>query len=556
MLCSIILSWSFMHDRASAATYKDVSYQYWAYEDIKFVSAHGIINGYADKTFRPGVEITRKDAVVMMVRTLELQDAYEEEHKIEVSDVVEGSAHYKNIMIALQQGWLTLEEEEFRMNAPLTRDEMSKMLAIAYEYEGKGNSKFEDVERDDPYYPFIDAIAHYKVTTGYNDNTFRPEETVTRAQFSAFIARIYQQPIAYEVKSDGEVVATVPSVEQALETVQDYKKGTIHPKSNKLVEYSQEIGMKDRTGINNSVLIYNGMPPEQNNFSIEYFNHYLKRMQDGQAVDLFDTFVILGLRYNEEGNMFTDSTSNEANYSDWQNYMNRTFSEEGALYNLNASAIENNRVVDVYLSIPYPKRFGDIEMLNGDFKPNNQYTRYDLAKWYLENVTNKFKREQYSNLNLKGFYWLSETVRTNDDGVVISSISSWLKRNNYQFIYSPHASSTNFYKWVDYGFDGAFLQPNAFRTAIANKEERLHKAFINAQIYGTGITMEVDSHGLPTVEQGDEAFELYMDFAERYGLKEKPMMFYQANNMVERMATWSHPVYGKWYDLLTDTFFK
>lgn len=541
---------------AQAATYKDVTYEYWAYEDIQFISKHGVIKGFSDGEFKPGLGISRKNAAVMMTRALDLDEF--KKTPVKLLDMKPTSPNYKEVMIALEKDWLSREDGKFNPNSPLTRDEMSKMLATAYAYEGRGRSLFTDVPADGAYYPYIDAIAFYDITTGYTDKTFRPKEIVTRAQFSAFLSRVYQKPIAYEVKSDSHTVAVVPSVEDALDVVANYEDGTIHPQSNKFVEYAQTIATADKTNLNSGVLIYNDVN-EKKPFTPAFFNPYLSyRAEDGTMRDMFDTFIILGLRYNNNANQFTDTPLNHANYVDWEKYVNRTFSTEGVLQNLNTSARTNNRKVDVYVAIPYPKKKEPIITLDGDELANTVYSRYDLAKWYITEVLNKFDKADYANLNLKGFYWLSETVRTDEDGLLISSISGLLKGQDKFFIYSPHATSTNFYKWKDYGFDAAFLQPNAFRTSVPGKAERLHRAFLNAQIYGTGITMEIDSYGMGHVEEGRgvDEFTLYMDFAKRYGLDEKGMMFYQATNMVERMATIDHPVYKQWYEQLTSTFFN
>ncbi|WHT48284.1 DUF4855 domain-containing protein [Sporosarcina thermotolerans] len=490
----------------------------------------------------------------MLTRVLDLYELNSEPTPVE--DLLPTSPGYKEIMIALENNWLSLDKGYFHPDEPLTRDEMSKMLATAYGYEGKGGSQFVDVPYEDPYFLYIDAIAFEEVTTGYKDGTFRPGETVTRAQFSAFLNRVYQKPVAYEVRNEGELVEIVRNVDDAIELALYYPKGTVHPQSNKFNKYPQTIAAADKTNLNSGVLIYNGFN-ETENFSPYFFRQYLKTkpVNSGQ-IDMFDTFVILGLRYNESGDQFVDGPSNHANYSDWRTYIERTFAQDGAINNLNMTAGFVNRNVDVYIAIPYPKRNEPIINFSGDSVGSDVYARYDLVNWYVNEVMQRFDNGKYDNLNFKGFYWLSETVRTVDDEVIISSISSILKKNDKFFIYSPHATSTNFYKWKDYGFDAAFLQPNAFRSTINNKEERLHRAFLNAQIYGTGITIEIDSYHMDKAEQGVEAFDLYMDMSKRYGLDEKGMMFYQGVNMVERMATFNHPVYKRWYEQLTETFFN
>lgn len=551
--CFAAVMWLSLGATVQATSYTDVSYKYWAYQDIQFLSKHEVISGYTDGKFRPGATITRKDAAMMMTRALDLVEPVEAPE--DLTDMTPNSPGYPQVAIALHEGWFTLNDGAFQPDKPLNRADMARALAVAFSYEGQGISKFSDVDEKHPAYPYIDAIAFHDVTTGYMDQTFRPEEIVTRAQFSAFVSRVFQKPIAYEVKSGGETVHSVPSIDEALEKVAQYADGTIHPASNRLMEFSQEIAADDRTGIESGVLIYNGVG-EKTHFSKGFFRPYLQATTENhQSVDLFDTFIILGLRY--DGGWLADTSLNRANYADWQAYIDRTFAETGALNQLNEAAMEADRTVDVYVSIPYPKHGEPFISLDGREVYNDLYARYDIVSWYVKNVAERIKREDYSNLNFKGFYWLSETVKYQEDEVLLSSIAQYIHRNDLLFIYAPHATSTNFHKWKAYGFDAAFLQPNSFRANLGNKEERLHRAFVNAQIYGAGITMEIDSYGPAQVELGlgVEAFDLYNDFAKRYGLDEKGMIFYQGVNMVERMATYSHPTYRMWYNQLIDTFF-
>ncbi|HEY9577681.1 MAG TPA: DUF4855 domain-containing protein, partial [Pseudobacillus sp.] len=275
---------------------------------------------------------------------------------------------------------------------------------------------------------------------------------------------------------------------------------------------------------------------------------------DGQTKDFFNTFIILGLRY--DGGWLSENTANHANYSDWRTYIDRTFAENGALQQLNASAKSQNKKADVYVAIPYPKRGEPILQLNDEEVESSLESRTEMVNWYISQVAKEWENHQLDNLNFKGYYWLNETVRVHEDELLLSAVSERIHADNQFFIYAPHATSTNFRKWRSYGFDAAFLQPNAFRESVANKEERLHRAFLYAQMYGTGITIEINSYSASQAEAGVEAFDLYMDFAKRYGLDEKGMTFYQGVNMVERMATYDHPIFRQWYRQLTETFFS
>ena len=550
-LVACLIATFFYSPSAHAMYYKDVSYTYWAYQDINFLSKHKVINGFKNGYFKPGLIISRKDAAVMMIRALELDELGEQQ--ISLKDMKETSPGYKEVSMALSRGWFSTYDGQFKPDELLTRNEMAKALAVAFDYLGDKTSTFKDVPMTDEYFDYIDAILFHGVTTGYNDGTFRPLEKVTRAQFSAFLSRVFQQPISYDIKVDGELVDNAPSIEDALYLSKQYEQSTIHPSSTKFKEFSQQIASSDKTGIKAGALIYNGVG-EVDSFTPEFFNPYLSyKNTAGLNQQMFDTFIILGLRY--EGGQFAENALNKANYAEWQSQIDRTFSDVGALKNLNEAAKMHNRSADVYIAIPYPKRTEPFIKLNGTEEANNLYSRFDISKWYINTVTKRMTEANFENLNFKGFYWMNETVKVTEDEALISSLSQAIHREDKFFVYAPHATSTNFKKWRSYGFDAAFLQPNSFRKSVPNKEDRLHRAFINAQIYGSGITIEIDSYAPFQAEEGIEAFNLYMDYAKRYGLDKNSMIFYQGTNMVVRMATYDHPVYQMWYSQLKSTFF-
>lgn len=549
-LITALLATVLFASTASATYYKDVPYTHWAYEDIQFMTKHRIINGYSTGQFKPGETITRKDAAVMMVRALQLEIT---NAPVPLKDMRNTTPGYREVQIALKNNWFSTYQGEFKPNSILTRDEMAKALATAFSYQGNGTSVFTDVQHDHPYYPYIDAILAFEVTEGYKDKTYRPLELVTRAQFSAFLSRVFHQPIGYELRSEGEVVYTDASLDRTIEHASFYEGSTIHPQDNRFMNFSQHLASANKTDIQAGVLIYNGLS-ENDSFTPEFFNSYLSYTDEaGSVKPMFDSFVLLGLRY--PGGEFAETIRNNANYQDYQWYIDRTYQQDGALNQLNEAAKLQNRQVDVYLTIPYPKRTGIIEDLNGHQKEVDTYTRNDLTRWYVNQMMQRWNQAEYSNIHFKGFYWLNETVKVDSDGALLSSLSAHIRKNNKKFVYAPHATSTNFKKWQNYSFDAAFLQPNAFRTATPNKEARLHRAFVNAQIYGSGITLEVNSYGPHQIDEGQEAWELYMDFAKRYDLKDSSFLFYQDRDMIHRMRTYTYPTYNRWYKDITTTLF-
>jgi hypothetical protein len=75
----------------------------------------------------------------------------------------------------------------------LTREEMATLLTRLLQIspsEGKKNNPFRDINSTQWSYPFVMAAAEEEIFEGYEDNTFRPKDKVTRAQMAALLDRI------------------------------------------------------------------------------------------------------------------------------------------------------------------------------------------------------------------------------------------------------------------------------------------------------------------------------------------------------------------------------
>lgn len=531
--------------------FSDLTRSHWAYHDISFLTEKDVIMGF-DGKFLPNETITRLDAAVMMGRAMQLNAPAEPTTTVP-TDMFLSTRGYNEVLASLKKGMFALNDNgAFQPNEPLTRKDMARALAAGFDYQGKGQSVFKDIPVTDPYYPYIDAIAANKVTTGYSDSTFRPDLPVDRLQFSVFLARIYNKPLEYTVKQDGITLHTVRDAEEAISLALNYPKATVHPVSNTLVTYSEKTGALSDTGIRNGALIYNGAERTLP-FTPEFFRPYIT--PNGSWGTLFETFILLGRSY--PGGEFGVHAKNNANYSDWWWYLNETFADHGALKNLNESAKGLQKTVNVYIAIPYPKMGGTIVDLEGKEHPNSMAEREKLVAWYIEQTEMLWDVAGYTNLDFKGYYWLSETMGHREDEKLINDIADKIHANNKMFIYSPHATSSNYQHWKNYGFDGAYLQPNAFRLKLTDTPARLHRAFLQAQIYGSGINLEIDQYGPYQMEAGLQNFRQYIEMSHRYGLPGQSLIVYEGVGMVDRMVKyWNQPSYYQAYQLLSSLAYQ
>lgn len=84
------------------------------------------------------------------------------------------------------------DDNSFRPNAAVTRAEFSKLICTAFNLLtplGGENIEFIDVAPDEWYAPYIAAAEVSELINGYEDGTFRPEKGITREEAAVIICR-------------------------------------------------------------------------------------------------------------------------------------------------------------------------------------------------------------------------------------------------------------------------------------------------------------------------------------------------------------------------------
>lgn len=157
----------------------------WYLGSISKLYGLDIINGYPDGTFKPNGTITRGEFTKMLVYSKDYEG-------IETNDTHWAAPVREK---AIELGWL--EEGEFLdLNKNITRLEMASMITrvsgeTVEDLETYSNSltdfsSISDTELRQ------EALTSYGlgIVAGYPDQTFRPEETATRAEASAMLIRL------------------------------------------------------------------------------------------------------------------------------------------------------------------------------------------------------------------------------------------------------------------------------------------------------------------------------------------------------------------------------
>ncbi|NLA86143.1 MAG: glycoside hydrolase [Clostridiales bacterium] len=150
-----------------------------------------LVNGCGDGRFSPDEPLTRAQAATILVRMLkikpELNPAY-------CFDDCIGSWAQSYIETARKYNIITgIGDNRFNPDRPVTREEFAVMINHTLLYRNNGGvSTFSDVSLEtNPWsYNAIEALGNYGILSGYPDGTFRPGDTITRAEAAALITRI------------------------------------------------------------------------------------------------------------------------------------------------------------------------------------------------------------------------------------------------------------------------------------------------------------------------------------------------------------------------------
>ena len=152
----------------------------------------GYIIGYEDGTIRPDASITRAEVATIFFRLLtdEARDKFWTETN-SYTDVAP-TAWYNNAVSTLSRMGILggYEDGTFRPNDSITRAEFAKIAVSFFEYEDiSAENIFTDVAAGSWYENFVAVAAKLGLIEGYAGNVYRPNESITRAEACTIINR-------------------------------------------------------------------------------------------------------------------------------------------------------------------------------------------------------------------------------------------------------------------------------------------------------------------------------------------------------------------------------
>ena len=178
---------------AVKVSFGDLSSVSWAVPYIEDLAGKGVVNGYADGTFKPNDNVKRCDFVVMLARALELPAGTDN-----FSDV-KADAYYADAVSAAKAAGIVNGNGDgtFTPNSLITRQDMMVMAKGALKYAGvevsadeSALAQFSDSAEISAYAK--DAVSSM-VSAGIVNGTggkVEPKSNTTRAQAAVIISKI------------------------------------------------------------------------------------------------------------------------------------------------------------------------------------------------------------------------------------------------------------------------------------------------------------------------------------------------------------------------------
>ena len=179
--------------------FKDVPRNNWAFEYIGEMQKRGIINGYPDGKYYPDNYVERCEFAKIMVGAAGLRtgDASGEYF----ADVKYNDWFYEYVETAKEYltGYKSFGQNYFRPNNYALREDIAVALVKLKGYNTKNTDQnilqtmFSDYDSiSESAKPYVATAVDRGLVSGYDDGTFKGQDSITRAEAAAMLWRAYQ----------------------------------------------------------------------------------------------------------------------------------------------------------------------------------------------------------------------------------------------------------------------------------------------------------------------------------------------------------------------------
>lgn len=159
---------------------------------VEEVKAIAYIKGYPDGTFKPQANVTRAEAAQMFATLLNGGTNFGTSQATKFSDASD-DWYSKAVNYVVGKGLISgYPNGTFKPNDSITRAEFAQMISGYIKNEKAGSSDFQDV-KDHWAKEAIDKLYGNKNVTGYPDGSFKPNAKITRAEAVTILNSVFNR---------------------------------------------------------------------------------------------------------------------------------------------------------------------------------------------------------------------------------------------------------------------------------------------------------------------------------------------------------------------------
>lgn len=168
---------------AGAVTYTDVADDFWAYDEIYYLTDKGILEGDGTGRFRPTDDVTHIEFIKMIVATFNLVDTA----TVNYTNVPDWAREGRYLEKAAAQGFLLDEyTRDFDFTEELTREEAVALVMRYLDLDDEiavSSSYFPDYsDISSAYRSYVLTAVGAGIVQGDETGNFRPDRVLTRSE--------------------------------------------------------------------------------------------------------------------------------------------------------------------------------------------------------------------------------------------------------------------------------------------------------------------------------------------------------------------------------------
>lgn len=167
------------------------------------------LTGYEDGSLRPDANITREEVSTILYRLL-TQETRDSARKTTTTFPDVEADRWSVVSIATMQGAGIVtgyEDNTFKPGDNISRAEFAAMIMRFEPSENAATHNFKDVDSSHWAEDYIAAAAERELVNGYEDGTFKPDQFITRAEAVTIINRLLERVVDEEGLLDALIVS-------------------------------------------------------------------------------------------------------------------------------------------------------------------------------------------------------------------------------------------------------------------------------------------------------------------------------------------------------------